>query len=135
MTTPTQLASPPEETIQNVLQDYPQIRFAALIGSRVQGTATPDSDWDIAIRWEYGQDWMKTLSTTETLRRRIAGVLGVAESEVDLIDLSRANLAMRASVAEEGKLLKGQDTLAWFHFLQRTWRELEDFYWDLHHAT
>jgi len=135
MTTPTQLASPPEETIQNVLQDYPQIRFAALIGSRVQGTATPDSDWDIAIRWEYGQDWMKTLSTTETLRRRIAGVLGVAESKVDLIDLSRANLAMRASVAEEGKLLKGQDTLAWFHFLQRTWRELEDFYWDLHHAT
>jgi hypothetical protein len=41
---------------------------------------------------------------------------------------------MRASAAEEGLPLTGQDTLAWAHFLQRTWRELEDFYWEKQHA-
>ena len=51
-----------------------------------------------------------------------------------LIELRRANLAMRASVAEEGIPLSGEDSLAWAHFLQRTWRELEDFYWDKQHA-
>lgn len=134
MTAPTQIASLPEETIRQVLKDYPQIRFAVLIGSRAQGTATPDSDWDIAIRWKYGLDWMTVLSTTEILRRHIAEALGMAESKIDLIDLSRANLAMRASVAEEGKPIKGQETLAWFHFLQRTRREIEDFYWNMYHA-
>jgi hypothetical protein len=34
---------------------------------------------------------------------------------------------MRAVVAEEGIVLKGADTLAWHYFLQRTWRELEDY--------
>ncbi|MDD5029500.1 MAG: hypothetical protein PHH58_08385 [Rhodoferax sp.] len=41
---------------------------------------------------------------------------------------------MRASVAEEGVPLMGQHTLAWARYLQRTWRELEDFYWDKRHA-
>lgn len=53
----------------------------------------------------------------------------IATNTVDLIELRRANLALRASVAEEGVPLVGQDTLAWAHFLQRSWRELEDFYW------
>jgi hypothetical protein len=39
---------------------------------------------------------------------------------------------MRGSVAEEGLPLAGEDTLAWAHFLLRTWRELEDFYWERH---
>jgi uncharacterized protein len=53
---------------------------------------------------------------------------------VDLIDLRRANLTMRASVAEEGLPIVVPDERAWNHFLQRTWRDLEDFYWDRRHA-
>ena len=44
------------------------------------------------------------------------------------------NLAIRASVAEEGVPLTGQESLAWPQFLQRTGRELEDFYWDKQHS-
>jgi hypothetical protein len=51
-----------------------------------------------------------------------------------LIELRRANLAIRASVVEEGIPLAGEDRLAWSHFLQRTWRDLEDFYWAQQHA-
>ena len=51
-----------------------------------------------------------------------------------MIDLPRAGLAMRALVAEEGISLKGEDSLAWNHFLGRVWRELEDYEWDKEHA-
>jgi hypothetical protein len=44
------------------------------------------------------------------------------------------DLAMRASVAEEGLPLSGAESLAWARFLRRSWRELEDFYWDKQHA-
>jgi hypothetical protein len=54
--------------------------------------------------------------------------------KIDLIELRRANLAMRAEVAETGVPLKGEETLEWARFLTRTWRELEGFYWEQDHA-
>ena len=71
---------------------------------------------------------MTALANTETLRHKMASDLNVTPESVDLIELRRANLAMRASVAEEGIPLTGQDSLAWPQFLQRTWSELEDFF-------
>lgn len=105
-----------------------------LVGSRATGTARADSDWDIALQWSPQLDWLNALGRTETLRRTLADALQIDPRAIDLIELRRANLAMRASVAEEGVPLTGQDTLAWAHFLQRTWRDLEDFYWSQHHA-
>lgn len=110
------------------------IEFAALVGSRATGAAHPDSDWDIALQWDARLDWFEVLGKTETLRRKIAEAMGVAPDRIDVIELRRANLAMRAEVAEGGLPLLGEDTLAWAHFLTRTWRELEDFYWERRHA-
>jgi len=120
--------------LSQILQAQPQLEFAVLVGSRATGTTHADSDWDIALQWKPQIDWLTVLSNTETLRRELADVLHLAPEVIDLIELRRANLAMRASVAEEGLPLVGQDTLAWAHFLQRTWRELEDFYWEKQHA-
>ena len=64
----------------------------------------------------------------------LAQALHVSPQTIDLIDLRRANLAMRAAVAEEGVPLTGTDGLAWMHFLQRTWHELEEHYWEQQHA-
>jgi uncharacterized protein YutE (UPF0331/DUF86 family)/predicted nucleotidyltransferase len=122
------LASKTNERMVNVLLRQPQIEFAVLVGSRVTGTARVDSDWDIALQWKPQIDWFTLLSHTETLRRELAEVMNIPADSIDLIDLRRANLAMRASVAEEGRPLTGQDSLAWAYFLQRTWRELEDFF-------
>ena len=85
-------------------------------------------------QWAYGTDWLATLGSTENLRHKLAAATGLSPANIDLIDLRRANLAMRASVAEEGLPLAGEDSLAWARFLQRTWRDLEDFYWDKQHA-
>ena len=126
--------TPTTKQLASILQDEPQLEFAVLVGSRATGTAQPHSDWDIALQWAYRTDWLATLGSTETLRHKLAAALVLSPADIDLIDLRRANLAMRASVAEEGLPLSGEDSLAWAHFLQRTWRELEDFYWDKQHA-
>jgi len=116
------------------LRDESELEFAVLVGSRATDTARADSDWDIALQWSPLLDWFAVLGKTETLRLTLARQLNVAPDAIDLIELRRANLAMRASVAEDGLPLSGEDSLAWARFLQRTWRELEDFYWDKQHA-
>jgi len=121
-----------EEALRQCLLNIPQLELAILIGSQVNGKAHSESDWDIAIRWHRQPevDIMTVLAQTETLRRTIAQLLELTEDKIDLIDLTTARLTMRAVVAEEGLILKGEETLAWHYFLQRTWRELEEFYWN-----
>ena len=130
----TDRVTPTTKQLASILQDEPQLEFAVLVGSRATGTAQLQSDWDIALQWAYGTDWLATLGGTETLRHKLAAATGLSPANIDLIDLRHANLAMRASVAEEGLPLAGEDSLAWARFLQRTWRDLEDFYWDKQHA-
>ena len=121
-----------EQALRQCLLNIPQLELAILIGSQANGKADQNSDWDIAIRWHRQPEVNITtvLAQTETLRRTIAQLLEVMEDKIDLIDLTSARLTMRAVVAEEGLVLKGEETLAWHYFLQRTWRELEEFYWD-----
>jgi predicted nucleotidyltransferase len=126
--------TPHSETLAKLLGNQPELQFAVLVGSRASGVTHAQSDWDIALQWAPQLDWSSVLGKTEFLRAAIAEALQVPHSAIDIIDLRRANLAMRASVAEEGLPLAGEDSLAWMKFLQRTWRELEDFYWDKQHA-
>jgi len=118
------------DDLKPVLSVIPELEFAVLIGSRSNGTAHSDSDWDFAIQWDREMSFMEQLSATEKLRKHIATCLKIDPSDIDLIDLPTARLAMRAVVAEEGHVLCGDDSLGWFHFLQRTWRELEMQYWE-----
>lgn len=131
--------SPAPDQVQTQLAQLfsavPELEFAVLIGSRAQGTAAATSDWDIALQWHPQADWLALIGTQEDLRRRIADLLGTGSEDIDLIDLSRVNLTMRASVAEDGVVLKGEDSLDWARFLTRTWRELEDYYWERAHAS
>lgn len=120
--------------IKEILEKKTELELAILVGSQANGRAHSESDWDIAIQWKRDMTMLDNLSNTETLRRELAQALKLAEDKVDLIDLPRAGLAMRALVAEEGISLKGEDNLAWNHFLGRVWRELEDYEWDKEHA-
>lgn len=121
-------------TLRDFLSGQAALELAVLVGSHASGCAHAGSDWDIAIQWTPAPSLFDGLARTETLRRDLAAVLGVAEEQIDLIDLPRARLAMCALVAEEGVPLKGEDSLAWNHFLARTWRELEDYQWQQERA-
>jgi predicted nucleotidyltransferase len=120
--------------VADALHEEPHLEFAVLVGSRATGQAHAESDWDIALQWSHQLEWLAVLAQTETLRHRLALILNVSPKVIDLIELRRSNLAMRASVAEEGLPLFGGESVAWARFLRRTWRELEDFYWEQQHA-
>jgi predicted nucleotidyltransferase len=123
----------PHDLIRRIVADTPQALFAVLVGSRAQGRTTESSDWDIAILWQQ-EEAMQRIIRHETLRHRLAACLEVPDKQIDLIDLANARLAMKALVVEEGVLLHANDELAWAKFMVRTWRELEDFYWERAHA-
>ena len=123
-----------KSTVHAVLGSTSGLAFAVLVGSRVEGTARLDSDWDIAIQWSTRMLPMDKLGTTEELRQCLCRALQVPDSQIDLIDLSDARLTMRALVAEEGVPLWIGDDLAWVRFLQNTWAQLEDNQWRQQHA-
>ncbi len=120
--------------LKNVLQTIPDLRLAVLIGSQADGTATSRSDWDIALLWERHITALERLQNMETLKQKIAEAIAIHRDNIDLIDMVSARLAMCAVIAEEGIVLKGEETLAWSRFLTKTWGELEDYYWRLAHA-
>ena len=122
------------DQLSDILGVIADLELAILIGSRATGTARPDSDWDIAIQWNRGMDFIQQLAATEQLRMTLAEKLGVPGQSIDLIDLPTARLTMRAVVAEEGLPIMGGERLAWYRFLQRTWRELEEQYWEKTYA-
>jgi len=121
-------------SIKDILQTFPDLELAVLIGSQANGNATNESDWDIALRWNKKVDALQSLQQTEVLKQKIADITHIHKDKIDIIDMPKARLAMRAVIAEEGMVLKGEDTLAWSHFLTQTWAELEDYYWRQSHA-
>ena len=122
------------DCLTNLLQAIPDLELAVLVGSRAHGTATHQSDWDIAVRWKKHINGLAGLEHSEMLKQQIADIMKIHKDQIDLIDLAAARLAMRAVIAEEGIVLKGEDTLAWIHYLTQTWAELEDYYWRQNNA-
>ena len=124
----------PITQLTQTLAAMPELELAVLLGSQANGTATAKSDWDIAIRWCKHIAPIDQLVLEAKLVQRVAQTLSVHPDKVDLIQLNTAKLAMREVVANQGVPLKGEQTLAWFHFLTQTWAEVEDFYWRKNHA-
>ncbi|MBM9538838.1 type VII toxin-antitoxin system MntA family adenylyltransferase antitoxin [Desulfobulbus alkaliphilus] len=124
------MSFPEKSTLDRILAAEPNLEFAVLIGSRAGSTHTSNSDWDLALQWQRDMDWLEQLGRTETLRHELAKALALPATAIDLVDVPRASLAMRAEIAENGVVLIGEDTLPWQRFLRRTWRELEEHYWE-----
>jgi len=122
------------EELGSFFESREELDLVLLIGSRAAGHTRDGSDWDFAVQWRKGMPFDQVLEKTEVLRGQVAKYLGTTTDKIDLVDIPSARLAMRAVIAEEGLLLKGDNTLPWSHFLLRTWGELEDFYWEKQHA-
>ena len=119
------------DLLKQILLSREDIEFAVLVGSHASGTYTAASDWDIAIQLRReSSNYLDNLARMENLRSDIGRSLGVVIDRVDLIDVPSTKLAMRENICQQGVVLTGGDSLPWFHFLQRTWRELEDYYWN-----
>lgn len=117
-----------------VLSSHSEVVFALLIGSRADGSAGVDSDWDVAVWIPREVPGLKRLSLLELLRMEMGRNLQVSAARVDVIDLAYAGLTMRAVVANDGILLKQDEGSIYNRFLNRTWRDLEAFEWESAHA-
>jgi uncharacterized protein len=119
--------------LKTAIANTPDVLFAVLVGSRANSSHTDQSDWDIAVQWQYGS-LLDRIEKHEALRNHLAHTLAVPDKKIDLIDLSSTRLAMQALVVEEGQLIWANDELAWAKYQVRVWRELEDYYWGQTHA-
>ncbi|MFA5983891.1 MAG: nucleotidyltransferase domain-containing protein [Methylococcaceae bacterium] len=70
--------------LQQVLLETADLHFAVLVGSRAYGHITSESDWDIAVQWQYDNS-LKRIAIHESLRRKLALVCHVSEDKIDLI--------------------------------------------------
>ncbi len=77
---------------------------------------------------------MDTMGKTEILRAALAKLLSTTDDRIDIVDMPTARLAIRSAIAKDGIFLMGDNHLSWSHFLLRTWRDLEEFYWERRHA-
>lgn len=124
----------PLQRLQTALEQATKVSFAVLVGSRANGSAHAESDWDIGIAFEYGIDPLERYQQLGDLQVQLAQATGLHPDQLDLIDIAQAGLAMREQIANYGVLLKGDNTLVWSRFLTKTWRELEMFQWEKEHG-
>lgn len=89
------------DRLAEVLRTH-DVAVAYLFGSRAQGTAREGSDHDIAVLFNHPA----TLDRVGALQAALVGVYGTA---VDLVELDRASLELRAKVVQEGTLLFSAD--------------------------
>ena len=82
------------------------------------------------MQWQRDLDEMSKLAYTEQLRKQLSEMLGIPDNKIDFINIPSAGLAMSENIANQGIILKGENTLALSHFLTKTWRQLEEYYWD-----
>lgn len=121
-------------TLTTFFEQQRDICVAFLFGSRARGSADAE-DWDLAVCFdESGHLKLEQLARLERLRSALAKELACRASVIDLIDLSRAPLNLCITVAEEGKVLKGSQSLELFRFYQRAWSGQEEFHFRKAHG-
>ena len=94
----------------------PDIALAVLFGSRAEGRARPDSDWDVGI----------IASDSVDLDRLCATLESVVGGRVDVIDLRRADPVVCMEVARHGVVLVDVDDNRWPAFVSLSLRRFED---------
>ncbi|WP_312911775.1 type VII toxin-antitoxin system MntA family adenylyltransferase antitoxin [Natronosalvus caseinilyticus] len=90
------------EELTCVLEGYP-VRLAILFGSTVHGTATDQSDIDIAVAFE------SDLDPTERLEQRISLIVSLTDAletdAIDVADLEGINSGIGLAALENGYVL------------------------------
>jgi predicted nucleotidyltransferase len=92
------------EAAVRTLEQYP-VRLAVLFGSQVRGTATAESDVDVAVAFEPSLTAAERLEARVELTTALANALGT--NAVDVTDLDSVRPAVDVRAAETGTVLAG----------------------------
>ena len=91
-----------EDALEAYLARRRDVRLALLFGSRVRGDARPDSDVDVAVRFDAGTDRGGLAHPRFEVAADLTGLCG---RTVDVVDLATAPPALAFAIAGEGRLL------------------------------
>lgn len=90
--------------LATVIAEYP-VRLAVLFGSQADGTATDESDVDVAVAFEADLSPAERLNERIDLTTALVRVLGT--DAVDVTDLDSVSPGVGADALESGQLLVG----------------------------
>lgn len=127
--------------IQNALADLASrsdaIAVLWLYGSRAKGTATPASDFDLAVAFrEFEKDPLERRLRPELLAQAWQDALGLAEGRLSMVDINLAPLPLAHAIIRTGRVLQANDRLRLIREEQRIgsmW-EIDHLYHQRHFA-
>lgn len=115
--------------LSQFFSEQSDVIVAILYGSRAREEGAA-SDWDLAVMLSQTlSSPLDRLARFERLRSGLAKSLNCVEAHIDLIDLQRAPLNLCITVATEGKIIKGAESIELFRFYQRAWSGQEEFHY------
>lgn len=110
------------DQIQSLQQKLPHLKLLALFGSRAKGTATQQSDWDLAILLDWVPSGWEELVLGDTL----AQILNIPSDRVDLVNLTHCSPVLGYVVAKEGQVLYESEPNLFIHFQIKAWKQFAD---------
>jgi predicted nucleotidyltransferase len=107
------------EKLREILEATPGVELAALFGSHARGTASPDSDLDLALRLHPDDPREHDRLVTEIER--------AVGREVDVVVMDAAPPLLRFEIARDGAMLVERRPYAWADFRARAMIDWWDF--------
>jgi len=127
--------------IQDALADLAsrsdEIAVLWLYGSRAKGTATPGSDYDLAVAFRhFEKDPLERRLRPELLAQAWQDAMGLAEGQLSMVDINLAPLPLAHVIIRTGRVLQANDRLRLVREEQRIgsmW-EIDHLYHQRHFA-
>lgn len=91
----------------NNFAEKTDIRFVVLFGSRVDGNAEKESDFDIAVSLKNNKSIFEDLGKYSELLENFSKIFSAGDNKIDLTDLNNANILLRYEITRKGVLLFG----------------------------
>ena len=100
------------QQIVHYLQADKAVEVVWLYGSQANGTATKDSDYDLAVA--FAAPFLKGMQQRlrpESLAAEITDAFGLEPEKVSILDINIAPLPLAMSVVQKGKVILSKNTL------------------------
>ena len=112
-----------EAIAPQIVQIIPHLRLLVLFGSRATGTATKQSDWDLAF---LADGSTPSAWGDLALYGSLASVLGISSDRIDLVSLDHCSSTLGYLIARDGKVLYEAEPNLFLKFQLKVWKVYAD---------
>jgi predicted nucleotidyltransferase len=112
----------PTLDLNRLLRAIPTLKLLVLFGSQARGTATEQSDWDVAIQCEPVLTGWEQLAFDQP----VATSLGISSDRLDLVNLPHCSPLLGYAIARDGQLLYEAEPGLFRRFQLKAWKTYAD---------